>query len=58
MLTKTDKIKPAGVPRLIAETLEKIRRRAAAFPEVIATSSEKGEGLDELRNAVLTAVRN
>ena len=58
VLTKTDKIKPAGVPRLIAETLEKIRRRAAAFPEVIATSSEKGEGLDELRNAVLTAVRN
>src|SRR6478735_7528035 len=57
VLTKTDKIKAAGVPRLIAETLEKIRKRAAAFPAVIATSSEKGEGLDELRNAVLTAVR-
>jgi GTP-binding protein len=57
VLTKTDKIKPAGVPRLIAETLEKIRRRAAAFPAVIATSSEKSEGLDELRDAVITAVR-
>ena len=57
VLTKTDKIKPAGVPRLIDETLEKIRRRAAAFPAVIATSSEKGEGLDELRGAVITAVR-
>ena len=56
VLTKTDKIKPAGVPRLIAETLEKIRKRAAAFPAVIATSSEKGEGLDELRDAVITAV--
>ena len=40
------------------ETLEKIRRRAAAFPAVIATSSEKGEGLDELRDAVITAVRS
>jgi GTP-binding protein len=58
VLTKTDKIKPAGVPRLITETLEKIRRRAAAFPAVIATSSEKGEGLDELRDAVITAVRS
>ena len=56
VLTKTDKIKPAGVPRLVAETLEKIRKRAAAFPAVIATSSEKGEGLDELRDAVITAV--
>jgi GTP-binding protein len=58
VLTKTDKIKPAGVPRLVAETLEKIRKRAAAFPAVIATSSEKGEGLDELRDAVITAVTN
>jgi GTP-binding protein len=58
VLTKTDKIKPAGVPRLVAETLEKIRKRAAAFPAVIATSSEKGEGLNELRDAVLTAVRS
>ena len=58
VLTKTDKIKPAGVPRLVAETLEKIRKRAAAFPAVIATSSEKGEGLDELRDAVITAVRS
>ena len=58
VLTKTDKIKPAGVPRLIDETLEKIRKRAAAFPAVIATSSEKGEGLDELRDAVITAVTN
>ena len=55
VLTKTDKIKAAGVPRLIAETGEKIRKRAAAFPEVLATSSEKGEGLDELRAAIVKA---
>ncbi|MBP1851335.1 GTP-binding protein [Rhizobium halophytocola] len=56
VLTKTDKIKEAGVPRLISETLEKIRKRPAAFPEVIATSSEKGKGLDELRHAIAETV--
>ena len=56
VLTKTDKIKVAGVPRLIAETLEKIKKRPAAFPAVLATSSEKGEGLDELRAAITLAV--
>ena len=56
VLTKTDKIKSAGVPRLIAETLEKIRKRPAAFPAVIATSSEKGDGMEELRDAIALAV--
>ena len=56
VLTKTDKIKAAGAPRLIAETLEKIRRRPAAFPAVVATSSEKGQGLDELIAAIALVV--
>ena len=57
VLTKTDKIKAAGVPRLIEETLAKIRKRPAAFPAVLATSSEEGKGLEELREAVVTVVR-
>ena len=44
------------MPRLIDETLEKIRKRPAAFPGVLATSSEKNEGLDELRAAIALAV--
>lgn len=56
VLTKTDKIKEAGVPRLIAETLEKIKKRPAAYPFVVATSSEKGNGLDDLRAAILEAI--
>jgi len=56
VLTKIDKIKQAGVPRLIAETVEKIRKRPAAYPEVLATSSEKGSGLDDLRSAILTTI--
>ncbi|TGQ08042.1 ribosome biogenesis GTP-binding protein YihA/YsxC [Mesorhizobium sp. M2E.F.Ca.ET.219.01.1.1] len=53
VLTKTDKIKAAGVPRLIEETLAKIKKRPAAFPVVLATSSEKASGLDELRAAIV-----
>ena len=56
VLTKTDKIKAAGVPKLIEETLAKIKRRPAAFPGVIATSSEKSEGLEDLRDAIVLAV--
>lgn len=57
VLTKIDKIKEPAVPKLIDETLSKIRKRPAAFPEVIATSSEKGEGMPELRDAILLASR-
>ena len=58
VLTKTDKIKAAGVPKLLAETHEAIRRRPAAFPEVLATSSEKGVGMEELRDAIRAAIGN
>lgn len=56
VLTKTDKIKAPAVPKLLAETLEKIRKRPAAYPEVLATSSEKAEGLDALRAEILKTI--
>ncbi|KRB58802.1 GTP-binding protein [Rhizobium sp. Root708] len=56
VLTKTDKIKPPAVVKLLAETAEKIKKRPAAFPEIIATSSEKSEGLDDLRAAIAQTV--
>ena len=56
VLTKTDKIKAAGVPRVLAETQAKIAKRPAAFPQVIATSSEKGQGMDDLRHAIAYAI--
>ncbi|MFT4158379.1 ribosome biogenesis GTP-binding protein YihA/YsxC [Shinella sp.] len=56
VLTKTDKIKDAGVPRLVEETLQNISKHPAAYPEVLATSSEKGRGLDDLRAAILGAI--
>ena len=57
VLTKTDKIKPPAVERLIRETAAKIAKRPAAFPEVLSTSSEKGAGLDVLREAIFTATQ-
>ncbi|WP_374729266.1 ribosome biogenesis GTP-binding protein YihA/YsxC [Roseitalea porphyridii] len=56
VLTKTDKIKPPAIERLAAETAQKTARRPAAFPGVIATSADKGKGLDDLRRAIAFAV--
>lgn len=56
VLTKSDKIKPPAVEKLLAETLEKIRKRPAAYPEVLATSSEKGAGMESLRFAIETII--
>ncbi len=56
VLTKTDKIKPPAAAKLLDETKAKIARRPAAYPEVLSTSSEKGEGLETLRDAILQAV--
>ncbi|RFC62112.1 YihA family ribosome biogenesis GTP-binding protein [Fulvimarina endophytica] len=52
VLTKIDKIKPTAVPKLIAATEEAVRKRPAAFPGIIATSSEKRAGLDDLQTAL------
>ena len=49
VLTKADKIKPAEVEAVVAATQKAIAKRPAAFPKVLATSSEKGVGLPELR---------
>ncbi|CDZ35372.1 ribosome biogenesis GTP-binding protein YihA/YsxC [Neorhizobium galegae] len=56
VLTKTDKIKEPAVVKLLAETQEKIRKHPAAFPFVLSTSSEKGKGIEELRQAIAETV--
>ena len=55
VLTKIDKIKPAELHKLIDNTHKVIVKRPAAFPHIIATSSEKGIGLDDLRETILEA---
>ena len=49
VLTKADKVKPHELAALEAATAEAIRKRPAAYPAVLATSSEKGAGLDAVR---------
>ncbi len=56
VLTKADKVKAGAMATLIADTLAKIARRPAAFPEILATSSEKRIGIEELREAIALAV--
>ena len=56
VLTKADKIKPPAVVKLIEETAARIVKRPAAYPDILATSTEKGEGIDRLREAILQAV--
>ena len=56
VLTKADKIKATELDRVFADTADEVRKRPAAHPDVIATSSEKGLGLPELRAAVIEAI--
>ncbi len=56
VLTKTDKIKASELAEVTARTIAEARTRPAAHPEIIATSSEKGMGLAELRSAVIEAL--
>ena len=56
VLTKADKIKATALDDVAAQTAEGIRKRAAAHPDLILTSSEKGMGLPELRAAVVEAI--
>ena len=52
VLTKADKIKPGALERLIAETGEAIRKRPAAYPQVLATSAVKKAGFEDLRSSI------
>jgi len=56
VLTKADKIKASELAEVTARTAEEARKRPAAHPDILATSSEKGMGIPELRAAVLEAV--
>lgn len=56
VMTKSDKIKASELTAVMQKTADAIRKRPAAHPDIIATSSEKGMGIPELRAAVLESV--
>lgn len=56
VLTKADKIKPTELEVVAAATADEARKRPAAHPDVLSTSSETGLGIAELRAAVIEAI--
>ena len=56
VLTKADKVKASDLAAVAERTALEARTRPAAHPEVIATSSEGGVGIPELRAAVIEAI--
>ena len=54
VLTKADKVKDADRERILDQVREKLSKHPAAFPELILTSSEKGDGIATLRTTIAT----
>jgi GTP-binding protein len=52
VLTKADELKPGEIEKCIEDTAQRIAKRAAAFPEIMPTSSRQGSGIPELRASV------
>jgi len=49
VLTKADKVKPQHLAEVVATTRDALAEHPAAFARLIATSSQKGSGVEELR---------
>ena len=56
VLTKTDKIKASDREAVELDTMARLRKHVAAYPELSVTSAEKKGGIEDLRRAVLEAV--
>ena len=54
VLTKTDKVKANEREKVLAQVRTALSRHPAAFPEIVLTSSEKGDGIDTLRAIIST----
>jgi GTP-binding protein len=52
VLTKADKITPKALAHVVAATQLALKAHPAAFPEIMATSSESGLGMEALRSAI------
>ncbi|MCF3595507.1 ribosome biogenesis GTP-binding protein YihA/YsxC [Rhodobacteraceae bacterium LMO-12] len=49
VMTKADKVKEVDRARVLDQVREKLAKHPAAFPEMVLTSSEKGDGIESLR---------
>jgi len=57
VMTKADKVKQHELDVTVEKVMEAAKKHPAAHPDLIITSSEKKQGIDELRLAVLEAVK-
>ncbi|MBC7142760.1 MAG: YihA family ribosome biogenesis GTP-binding protein [Rhodobacteraceae bacterium] len=49
VLTKADKIKTSGHEKILTQVRGALQKHPAAYPEIVVTSSEKGDGIETLR---------
>jgi len=56
VLTKADKLRGTALDDILAQVRGELARHPAAFPELILTSSEKGEGIATLRATIADLV--
>jgi GTP-binding protein len=57
VLTKADKIKPTELARVEVELMASLAEHPAAFPVLLATSSQTGAGIAELRATIAALAR-
>jgi GTP-binding protein len=52
VLTKADKVKGKDHDKVLAQVRAALSKHPAAYPEIVLTSSEKGEGISTLRSII------
>lgn len=56
VMTKADKVSKTEAEANIAQTMAALSKHPAAYPEIVVTSSEKGDGIETLRAIIATLV--
>jgi len=54
VLTKADKVSRNEREAILDQVRDALRRHPAAYPELVVTSSEKGDGIETLRSIIAT----
>lgn len=54
VLTKADKVKEKDREKVLDQVRKALSKHPAAYPEIILTSSEKGDGIETLRTIIAT----
>ncbi|WP_039017733.1 ribosome biogenesis GTP-binding protein YihA/YsxC [Halocynthiibacter namhaensis] len=54
VMTKMDKVSVADRQKNLDQTRKELQKHPAAFPEIVMTSSEKGDGIETLRSIIAT----